>query len=60
MLKFLKNKKTKLPKEGSFYTHNQKNSAYNGMKGVVYHHSCKTRFYIITESSVLTNIIPNK
>jgi hypothetical protein len=48
----------KLPKEGSVYTHNKKGSVYNGMKGIVFHHSDKKVFMIKCENSWLCNIKP--
>lgn len=47
-----------LPKEGSLYIHNKKGSAYNGMRGIVKHHCCGTRFMIDCETRVLCNIKP--
>lgn len=56
MKNIFKRKIKQLPPEGSIYTHIKKDSAYNGMSGIVEHHADGKAFMIKTETSVLVNI----
>lgn len=55
---WFKRKQKQLPPEGSLYTHNKPNSAYNGMTGIVKHHEDGKSFMIDCNGSWLCNIKP--
>lgn len=57
-MKSITSRNKELPKEGTLFTIVDLKSIHFGISGIVGHHDCKTRFYIFTGTSTISNIQP--